>query len=83
MLRDDVHTIGMSTAAVTESEATVSWVASDGTPHTGQAMVRAGGRAGDTTTIWLDAAGRAGDSAAEPRPDRHGRGRPIGVATRR
>lgn len=58
VLRGDVDTVGMSTAATTESTATVSWVAPDGTPHTGRALVRAGGRAGDATTIRLDAAGR-------------------------
>lgn len=58
VLREDVYTIGTSTAATTEVKAAVSWVAPDGTPHTGQALVPTGGRAGDATTIWLDAAGR-------------------------
>ncbi|MFE3203095.1 hypothetical protein [Embleya sp. NPDC059237] len=38
--------------------ADVSWVAADGTTHTGVAQVPLGGAAGDTTGIWLDAEGR-------------------------
>jgi hypothetical protein len=38
--------------------ASVRWIAADGVARTGTAQVPPGGSAGDTTHIWLDAAGR-------------------------
>lgn len=80
VLRQDVYTTGTAVAATTEVKAAVAWTASDGTRHTGRALVRASGRTGDTTTIWLDTEGRP----AAPPPS-HGRlvvdGVGIGIAT--
>ncbi|MFI6985975.1 hypothetical protein ACIBSV_46475 [Embleya sp. NPDC050154] len=41
--------------------ANVRWVAADGVPQTGTARVPLGTSEGDTTHIWLDAAGRPTD----------------------
>ncbi|MGW2515553.1 Rv1733c family protein [Streptomyces sp. NPDC001617] len=38
--------------------ATVRWTTSDGTAHTGRALVHAGQKAGSRVTVWLDAEGR-------------------------
>ncbi|MBC2906938.1 hypothetical protein [Streptomyces cupreus] len=38
--------------------ATVRWTASDGSRHTGRALVDSGGKAGSTVTIWFDDGGR-------------------------
>ncbi|GAA3791420.1 hypothetical protein ACFS5L_06455 [Streptomyces phyllanthi] len=38
--------------------ATVRWTTSAGSPKTGEALVSAGSKAGSSTTVWLDDAGR-------------------------
>ncbi|MFF6783733.1 hypothetical protein [Streptomyces sp. NPDC012510] len=38
--------------------ATVRWTTPDGSPKTGEALVAAGSKAGSSTTVWLDNAGR-------------------------
>ncbi|MDH6522157.1 hypothetical protein [Streptomyces sp. SAI-090] len=55
--------------------ATVRWTMPDGSPRTGEAPVTAGSKAGSSTTVWLDAAGRL-----QPAPPTPAQARSQGAA---
>ncbi|MDX3451703.1 hypothetical protein PV396_07015 [Streptomyces sp. ME02-8801-2C] len=59
--------------------ATVRWTMPDGSPRTGEAPVAAGGKAGSSTTVWLDDAGRL--QPAPPAPaEARSQGAALGAA---
>lgn len=53
-----VRPVRFSGAADDRVRATVRWTMPDGSLRTGEALVAAGGKAGSSTTVWLDEAGR-------------------------
>ncbi|MEU2287735.1 hypothetical protein ABZ614_38510 [Streptomyces sp. NPDC013178] len=55
--------------------ATVRWTMPDGSSRTGEALVAAGGKAGSSTTVWLDNAGRL-----RPAPPTPAQARSLGAA---
>ncbi|MFF9773923.1 hypothetical protein ACF1HJ_09650 [Streptomyces sp. NPDC013978] len=58
--------------------ATVRWTLPDGSPRTGETSVAAGSKAGSSTTVWLDDAGRL--RPAPPTPAQaHSQGAALGV----
>ncbi|MFJ8112057.1 hypothetical protein [Streptomyces sp. NPDC096132] len=61
------------------ARATVRWTLPDGSSRTGEAMTAAGGKAGSSTTVWLDDAGRL--RPAPPTPAQAGaQGTALGAA---
>ncbi|RMB83910.1 hypothetical protein [Streptomyces shenzhenensis] len=66
---------GLPGMAEDQVRATVRWTTPDGSLKTGEAPVAAGGRAGSSTTVWLDGAGRL-----RPAPPTPAQARSQGVA---
>ncbi|MDI2129507.1 Rv1733c family protein [Yinghuangia seranimata] len=64
VLQNNVYGSGSSLRGG-KTTAAVSWTAADGTVRVGTAAVQSSGDKGDTTTIWLDA---AGNPAGAPAP---------------
>ncbi|MGC0400458.1 hypothetical protein RKD27_003102 [Streptomyces sp. SAI-126] len=60
--------------------ATVRWTMPDGSPRTGEAPVAAGGKAGSSTTVWLDDAGRLQPAPPTPAQARS-QGAALGAAS--
>jgi hypothetical protein len=61
------------------ARASVRWTAPDGSARTGEATVPAGGKAGSSTTVWLDDAGRLRPAPPTPAQAR-AQGAALGVA---